>query len=112
MNGRSLGIDVNCSAGRYALYGAKGHEQGAGVPETHHLGGQGRCTPPLDLCPGANRQSGHAAARFDEQARDRRNPPGHHQGLQLLNGFDEVVQDAVSRRDSGPQLVSYRLNQL
>ena len=112
MNGGSLRVDVNGSAGCDALDRAKGHEQCAGVPETHHLGGQGRCTPPLDLCPGADRQPGHAAAGFDEQARNRCNPPGHHQRLQLLNGLDKVVQDAVSSRDSGPQLVSYRLNQL
>ena len=88
----ALGRDADLGARRDALDGAERHQQGAGVAEADHLGGQGRVGAAHDLGAGADGQPRQTAAGLDQQAVHRRDPAGDGQRIDPLDGGDQVAQ--------------------
>ena len=86
------GDDADVGAGGHALDRAERHQQGLGIAEADHLGGQGGQVPPLDLGPGPDRQARQAAPGLDQQTVHARDLAGHDQRVDRFNGGDESVQ--------------------
>jgi hypothetical protein len=100
MNAGAFGPDVDRGARRHPLDGTKGHQKRPGLPKPHNLSGKRRGAPPGNLRTGPDREPRHSTPGFDKEARDSSDPTCDHQGFDLLDGFDKVLQDADSPSDS------------